>query len=175
MNTNRTIFVTMLIVLAVVSRLIPHPPNFAAVGAVGLFAGASLQHRWLSILIPLTGMFLSDLVIGLHWMSLVIYAAMSLYVVAGWWAGPNIEPRKLVAASLFGSIAFFVVTNFACWLTMYELSWNGFVTCYVAAVPFFQDTLASDLVFGTVLFSALKAGELKLPNVRLQKTTAAGI
>jgi xanthosine utilization system XapX-like protein len=165
--SKRNATIALLILLAVLSRLIPHPPNFAAVGAVGLFAGASLQNRWLSLLVPLTAMFLSDLALGLSWMSFVIYGAMSLYVIAGWWAGNRIEPKRLVVASLAGSIGFFLVTNFACWLSMYEISWSGLVSCYVAAIPFFQNTLVSDLAYGSVLFGALKTAELRLPSVRL--------
>lgn len=164
--SNRTLVIASLIVFAVVSRLIPHPPNFAAVGAVGLYAGASLGNRWLSLLIPLLAMLLSDLIIGLSGMCLVIYAAMAIYVFAGWWAGQQIDPRRLLVASLAGSVGFFVVTNFACWLSMYERSWIGFVSCYVAAVPFFQNTLAGDLVFGGVLFGILALGEMRFAVLR---------
>ncbi|MBN8603495.1 MAG: hypothetical protein J0M26_20840 [Planctomycetes bacterium] len=164
--SNRIAVIATLIVLAVLSRLIPHPPNFAAVGAVGLFAGASLGNRWLSLLIPISAMIISDVAIGLHWMCIVIYLSMALYVVAGWWAGYQIDAKRLIAASLAASIGFFVITNFACWLTMYERSWAGFASCYVAAVPFFQDTLLSDFVFGLVLFGALRFAESRLPALR---------
>lgn len=166
--SNRTLVIVTLIAFAVLSRLIPHPPNFAAVGAVGLFAGASLGNRWLSLSIPLLSMLLSDLVIGLHWMCFVIYVAMALYVIAGWWAGHQVDAKRLLIASLAGSIGFFIVTNFACWISMYERSWSGLASCYVAAIPFFQNTLASDLVYGTSLFAVLKAAELKVPSIRFE-------
>ncbi len=171
--SNRTAVIATLIVLAVLSRLIPHPPNFAAVGAVGLFAGASLGNRWISLLIPLSAMLISDVAIGFHWMCMVIYLSMSLYVVAGWWAGHQIEAKRLIVASLTGSIGFFVVTNFACWLTMYKRSWAGFTSCYIAAVPFFQNTLLSDLGFGLVLFGALRFAEWRLPVLRPVATKEA--
>jgi hypothetical protein len=171
--SNRTLVIATLIAFAVLSRLIPHPPNFAAVGAVGLFAGASLANRWLSLLIPIGAMLISDIVIGFHWMCVIVYAAMALYVVAGWWAGHQIDARRLLVASLAGSVGFFIVTNFACWLSMYERSWSGFVACYVAAIPFFQNTLASDLIFGTSLFAILKVAELKVPSLRFESALAA--
>jgi len=166
--SNRTLVITTLIAFAVLSRLIPHPPNFAAVGAVGLFAGASLCNRRLSLLIPISAMLLSDLIIGFHWMCIVVYPAMALYVVAGWCAGHEINAERLIVASLAGSLGFFIVTNFACWIAMYEKSWSGLATCYIAAIPFFQNTLASDFVYGTSLFVVLKALELKVPSVRFQ-------
>lgn len=171
--SNRTLVVSTLVAVAVLSRLIPHPPNFAAVGAVGLFAGASLGNRWLSLLIPILAMLISDMAIGWHWMCFVVYASMALYVVGGWWAGHQINPGRLLAASLAGSVGFFIVTNFACWVTMYEHSWSGFIKCYVAAIPFFQNTLASDVVYGASLFAVLKLAELKVPSLRFE--ASAGV
>ncbi|MBM3965393.1 MAG: hypothetical protein FJ308_10085 [Planctomycetes bacterium] len=98
--SNRTAVIAALTVLAVLSRLIPHPPNFAAVGAVGLFAGAALGNRWTSLSIPIFAMLISDVAIGFHWMCIVIYLSMALYVVAGWWAGQRIDAKRLIAASL---------------------------------------------------------------------------
>jgi len=167
-NSSRTSLIVSLVALAAFSRLIPHPPNLAAVGAVGLFAGASLGHKWLSLLVPLAAMFLSDLVLGLSWMSFVIYGAMSLYVVAGWWAGSGIQLGRLVVASLFGSAMFFLITNFACWWAMYEHSSAGLMTCYVAAIPFFQNTLLGDLVYSTALFGVLYFAQQVYPSVRVK-------
>lgn len=171
--SHRTAVVATLVALAVLSRLIPHPPNFAAIGAVGLFTGASLGNRWQSLIIPTLAMLISDAVIGFHWMCIVVYGSMALYVVAGWWAGPQASPRWLLVASLTGSIGFSIVTNFACWLSMYERSWSGFISCYVAAIPFFQNTLVSDLVYGTSLFAVLKTAELRIPSLRFEATVGA--
>ena len=49
-----------LIVLGVFSRLLPHPENFVAMGAIALYAGAKLPRRW-GVVIPLAVMALSDL------------------------------------------------------------------------------------------------------------------
>ena len=51
-----------LIVLGVFSRLIPHPSNFVAIGAIALFAGAKLPKRW-AFIVPLSIYVLSDLII----------------------------------------------------------------------------------------------------------------
>lgn len=171
--SSRTRLVAGLVAIAVLSRLLPHPPNFAAVGAVGLFAGASLGDRRASLLVPLTAMFLSDLILGLSWMTLVIYTAMSFYVVAGWWAGNQIQPGRLMLASLLGSTSFFLITNLACWWSMYDHTLSGLVTCYLAAIPFFQNTLLGDFAFGGALFTALKLAELKFPSLRVPKTHEA--
>ena len=39
------VFITLIILLIVLTRLIPHPPNFTPVIAVGLFGGAYIGNR----------------------------------------------------------------------------------------------------------------------------------
>ncbi|MCI0658612.1 MAG: hypothetical protein L0170_16285, partial [Acidobacteria bacterium] len=64
----------LLIALATICRLIPHPPNFTPVLAVALFGGATLPRR-AALAIPLLAMLLSDLALGypFGWMNLVVY------------------------------------------------------------------------------------------------------
>jgi hypothetical protein len=68
-------------------------------------------------------------------------------------------------ATLAGSIQFFVVTNFACWVLWYPHTAAGLVACYVAAVPFFQNTLLGDAVFVAVLFGAMAFAEARFPAI----------
>ena len=44
-----------LILLAVATRLLPHPPNFAPITGIALFAAARFQSKFLAVLIPLQG------------------------------------------------------------------------------------------------------------------------
>src|SRR5262249_1514225 len=53
-------------------------------------------------------------------------------------------------AALFGSITFFVVTNFASWVELthlYPRTLDGLVTCYEPRLPWWRETMISDLVF----------------------------
>ena len=56
---------TGMIVLAALSRLLPHPPNFSPIEAVALFGGAYFARRGMALLVPLLAMFVSDCVLGL--------------------------------------------------------------------------------------------------------------
>ena len=67
-----------LILFAAASRLIPHPPNFSPIVAIALFGGAYFSDKRLAFVVPLTAMFLSDLVIGLHTLLPVIYGSFAL-------------------------------------------------------------------------------------------------
>ncbi len=56
----------LMILAAAFSRLIPHMPNFTAIVAMGLLAGAHFQSRTLAVLVPLAALLVSDLLIGFH-------------------------------------------------------------------------------------------------------------
>ena len=72
------------ILIAVCFRLIPHPPNFTPVTALALFSGTMFQKRWLSIIVPLLAMVLSDMILGFGMISLWVYAAFMLVTILGW-------------------------------------------------------------------------------------------
>jgi len=61
------------------------------------------------------------------------------------------------------------VTNFGVWTlgTMYPMTAAGLADCYVAAIPFFQNTVAGDLFYATLLFGGFALVERLLPAVRL--------
>ena len=148
-----------MIVLAALARLIPHPPNFTPVGAVAIFGGACLTDRRLALLVPLTALFLSDLFLGLHVLIPVVYGSFTLNVLLGRWLRTRRTVGSTATVAFLGSVQFFAVTNFACWLLYYPPTAEGFAACYVAAIPFFQNTLLGDAVFATAMFGTLAVAE----------------
>ncbi|MCC7248139.1 MAG: hypothetical protein IT473_05905, partial [Lysobacter sp.] len=54
-----------MILLAALSRLLPHPPNFSPVEAIALFGGAYFAHRAWAVAVPLIAMLVSDIALGL--------------------------------------------------------------------------------------------------------------
>lgn len=161
----------LLVILGVVFRVAPHPWNFAPVGAIALFAGATFDDRRSAFLVPLATMFIGDLFIGLHSLMPVIYATYALIVVLGMalreWCAPLARLRNALAiggASIASSTIFFVITNFAVWLSgmTYAKTLDGLAACYVAAIPFFDRTLASDLLFSAIFFGAFALAERRL-------------
>ncbi|MCS6928356.1 MAG: hypothetical protein NZM43_02565 [Saprospiraceae bacterium] len=161
---HRVAFV--LIVLAILTRLLPHPPNFTPITAAGLFGASVFGQLWLGIAIPLLSLFLSDLYInnvvydhfydGFVWFgSLWVYLAFGMVSVLGrLMLHEKTTGIRVVIASLSASTLFFLVTNFGVWLTsgMYPLTAEGLLACYVAGIPFFGNTLLGDLFYSAVLF-----------------------
>lgn len=168
--SKRDSFLVLMILIGIISRIIPHSPNLTAIGAIGLFCGASFANRFLAYCAPLIAMICSDAVIGFTSMSVVIYAAMMLYVAFGVMAGDELNPLRLLVASLSGSVSFFLITNFACWWTGYEHTLAGLSACYIAAVPFFHNTLIGDLAYGFALFGCLALAQASAPSLKPSHT-----
>lgn len=149
----------LLVLLAVASRLLPHAPNFTAVGAVALFAGFFFSRRREALAVPLAALVLSDLYLGFHPILLWVYAAFVLSVLLGRLVREEDGGFKWLQA-LLGNVGaaflFFFITNFGVWLggELYPLTWPGLNDCFEAALPFFRATLASQLLFGAALFGA---------------------
>ena len=159
-------FALALVLLAAASRILPHPDNFSPIAAMGLFGAAYFQRRWMMVLVPFAGLFLSDLFLNnvvyqqfypefTWYTSLWIYAAFAGVMLMGRLMLQNqVHPVRLVVASLSASLLFFVVTNFSVWLEsgMYSRTWAGLMGCYAAGLPFLTNTILGDLCFTAVLF-----------------------
>jgi hypothetical protein len=169
MNRKSLLTVSLLIVLAVATRLLPHPHNFAPIGGVALFGAAWFRHRISGFVIPLVAMWLSDLYInnvtyaayntgfvwlsdGFYWM----YGSFALISLMGLLLFREVTPGRVMGGAIASSLLFFLITNFGVWLSssVYPQTMNGLVTCYAAGIPFYWNTLAGDLVYSGVLFGA---------------------
>ena len=154
---KRNLFISLaLILLIVVSRLVPHIWNVAPVAAAALLAGAILPRKW-ALSVPILGMLLGDLIIGFYHVPvmLTVYASFALMTFVGGWL-KEMQPHRMVLASLASSTFFFLATNFAVWATAdwYPKTWEGLTLCYTLALPFFRNTMLGDLIFTGALFGA---------------------
>src|SRR6185503_16001806 len=134
------------ILAAAALRLVPHPPNFSPIDAMALFSGAYLGRRWLAFIAPFAALLLSDAILGFYRGMEFQYLSVALIVLIGWFALSRTSVARVAAASIAGSVLFFVVSDFGTWVVsgMYPHSLSGLAECYVAAIPFFPNTLAGD-------------------------------
>jgi hypothetical protein len=169
----RVLLLAALIVLAAVARLVPHPMNFTPIGAMAIFAGAVFADRRVALLVPLAALFLGDLATGLHVLIPAVYGSFALNVLLARWLRNRRTAVTTTAVTLAGAVQFFVTTNFAAWVVFYPHTAEGLLQCYVAAVPFFRNTLLGDAVFVTLLFGGLAVAERAFPAVREPLPAAA--
>lgn len=142
-----------LIILLIISRVIPHIPNVAPIGAMSLFVGANLNWRY-AVIIPLIAMYVSDYFIGFHTTMIFVYGSFLVISILGISLKYKKTPIIIFGASLVSSILFFVITNFGVWIAgdIYPPTLDGLISCFVAALPFFRNTLLGDLAYNGIFF-----------------------
>lgn len=163
----RTILALAMIAIAAALRIAPHPWNFTPIGAMALFSGAILKDRRLAFAFPLVALFAGDLFVGLYnyKLMLVVYASFLISVAIGFWLRQHRTVGRIAGGTLAGAVQFFLVTNLAVWATSlsYQHNFPGLVTCYLAGIPFFWNTLAGDAVYAVLLFGGFALAERLFP------------
>lgn len=150
----RLLFVFLaLLALAVLSRVLPHPPNFTALDAIAIYAGVRLLNTRAAFALPLLAMVISDAIIGFHSLFWLVYLCMAFTVLLGRLARRR-GAAATVLAGVVGATVFFVATNLAVWLgsSMYSHDLAGLSACMVAALPFYQWSLAGLACYGLLLW-----------------------
>jgi hypothetical protein len=162
MNT-KVLLIASVIFLVSLTRLVPHLPNFTPILALALFGGAYLPSKKTAFLIPISAMFLSDLILGFHSQIYAVYGCILILSFLGRTIQSKISILYLTITGISGSLIFFIVTNFSVWLgdNLYPLNLNGLIQCYVMAMPFFHNTLISTFIFLAILFTSYSFAEKK--------------
>ncbi len=175
---------SIIILLAAFTRIMPHPPNFSPMAAIGLFGAAHFAKKWQAFFIPLIGIWISDLVInnyvysisssnfvwfysGFYWQ----YISYILIIFAGLFIfNRGISLTKMFGGMISSSGIFFLVSNFGVWAggTMYPKNFGGLITCYAAGVPFIHNTIISDVLFTTVLFGTYYLLQVEYSSLKIK-------
>ena len=144
---------SLIVLSAVLSRILPHPPNFAPISGIALFSGSYLS-GFNAFLLPLGIMFLSDMIIGFHSTILYVYGSFFLIVCLGKLLRKKNSFISLATTSFASSLIFFIITNFGVWLNggLYTKNLQGLEQSYIMALPFFKNTIAGDFFYAFLLF-----------------------
>ena len=178
----QTLIIISFIILASLSRFIPHIQNFSPIGAISLFGAAFFKSKWKAFLIPISATWISDLFLnniiyseyysgftwfyeGSHWQffsyALIILLGLSLYK-------NNINLTKLGLGAFGSTLIFFLVSNFGVWFSgvIYTKNFAGLVSCYVAGIPFLKGTVLGNLFYVPILFGSYYLMEIRFPSLR---------
>ena len=158
------VILAVLIALGVAGRLLPHPPNFTPMAAIALFAGFIFMKRYMAVVAVVAAMLLTDYFafgyLSPDWFAsksmIVVYLALLFPIVFRGFLQKKLGALRIAGAALASSMVFFVATNFAVWAfsPMYEKTFAGLVLCYTMAIPFFQNTIAGDMMWSGVIFGS---------------------
>ena len=148
------ILIIALILCASLLRFVPHPPNMTPLIAISMMTVICFDKRSLQIGIPICIMIITDFFIGYHKLVPIVYASIVLAGLAGYIFKQKQTFINMFGASLLASIIFFVASNFGVWAlgSMYQKTLLGLVQCYIAAIPFFHNTVISTVVIACSMF-----------------------
>jgi hypothetical protein len=150
-----------LIAAAALLRLMPHPWNFQPMDALALFGGAVLPGAW-AVVVPLGAVALSDAVLGFYGPGMLwVYAAYLAIIVLGRLALRRRSAVGIAGTAVAAAILFYLVTNFGEWMgPLYPHTAAGLAASYAAAIPFFRNTVLSDVAYSLALFGIYDAARL---------------
>ena len=175
------VVIISLILFASFSRIIPHMPNFTPIGAMALFGGAYLKNRYYAFLNPISSLWLSDLILnnfifsfysdftwfypGFLWQ----YTSFILIIIIGYLFLKKLNFKNVFITTVLSSLLFFIITNFGVWISgsMYTLDFQGLITCYTMALPFFKGTLLGFMCYSAFLFGVLEFSKHKFEILKI--------
>jgi hypothetical protein len=173
----RAALIIGIVICAALLRVIPHPMNFAPIGALALFSGAYFSRKRDAVAIPLLSLVAGDIFTGFHPLIPYVYASFLVSVAIGFWLRRKKSALRVGVATVAGAIQFFLITNFAMWASSigkYPKNAGGLVACYIAGLPLFWNTLAGDAFYAALLFGGMALAVERFPSLREPLAAEAG-
>jgi len=165
----RAAMVTAIVLAAAALRIVPHPMNFAPIGAIALFGGAYFSSKRAAVAVPLLSLVAGDLFTGFHRLMPYVYVSFLVSVAIGFCLRRKKSAPRIGGATLAGAVQFFLITNFGVWtmsIGNYPKTFGGLIACYLAGIPVFWNTLAGDAFYVALLFGAMALVENRFPSLR---------
>ena len=179
-----------LIVLAVVSRLLPHPWNVSPMAGIALFGMVAFGNRMAAVGVAVADWFMSDLLVNVFiqpsYAEGLSYfwggTALGVYLGLAWmlWMGSTLAGSKVSGMRVFGfslasSLGFYVISNSLVWLSsgFYPMNLAGWGLALTAGIPFYQagdlsssfflNQVVGDLLYSGAFFGAWSAARRWVP------------
>jgi Family of unknown function (DUF6580) len=156
-------------------RLIPHPANLSPLISMALFSGLMIKNKTQRIVFPISCLLISDYLLGFYSSMAFTYLPVLLTIAIGSVFKHKLSYLKMINASLISALSFFILSNFGVWLlgALYPHDILGLMACFIAAIPFFKNTLFSTLLFSTIFWLVyLGVGWLKYNSEQQSQTTS---
>ena len=162
MMTNRKHLIysfVPLVAFLVLARIIPHPPNFTPILGMAVFAPYFCRDYFISLALPLSALVLTDIILGFHGSMIWVYVSVGL-IVALAHLGKLYAPTlaRVTGLVVGGPALFFIITNFGVWLAggLYPMTAEGLMACYIAALPFFGNSLVSTILTAGIIYMIIQ-------------------
>lgn len=175
----RFIVLIGLVLATAMTRLLPHPPNFAPIGAMALFGAAYFRKPLIGLLVTIVALAISDIVLNntiyaafetnFQW---AVYLSFALIFVLGFFLLKKVSFKNVLLGSVSASVIFFLVSNFGHFLSPFNLlprTGAGLIGTYISALPMFAYTIAGDLFYCAVLFGSFEFMKQQFPAISFAK------
>jgi hypothetical protein len=166
------------IAIAVLGRIIPHPPNATPLAALAILSGYVFRKNW-AVLITLISLAISDLLLAVL-QNQPVFGDWSLFTYSGFIMVAYLAPEGFRVKKqiiiweyvLVSTLVYWLWTNFGTWLTsgMYTHDAGGFFECYLAALPFLRNALIGNIVYMLLFLPGVR--KFILMNTYLQETAS---
>ena len=175
MKIDKSIVGSFVLLLAIASlyRIMPgRVPGFAPQIAMALFSGSIVKNKKFAFLLPLVSMLVSDIIYeilfrsgisaipGFYEGQVVNYGLFALLTMVGFMINKS-SVLQIAVGSVVGASFYFLASNLLLWMggglgldnLPYAKTWEGLLSCYAAAVPFYKISLYATLFFNAIFFA----------------------
>ncbi len=169
MKNNILVFIISSVVIATLSRLLPHPLNIAPLIGITLFSAAYMPKRWMGFVLPIGCWFISDVFVNIFREStttsgiayfitptaLGVYTSLILVFLLGSLLRSGVKLPKLIGITLSSSILFYIITNSFCFFegNLYGPGIAGYLKCLAAGLPFYKNDYGT--LFGSFFLNGI--------------------
>lgn len=179
-NNTRFVVLSTAILVAALSRLIPHPSNYTAIGAMALFGGCYFSDKRSAYIVTILALFLSDVILNSfvygHTLTLTyagflwIYASFIFTVILGTFI-KKVSVSNVLVMGIIAALLHWIITDFAVWMgsPIYTKNFAGMLECYTAALPYLRNMLLANIVFSGIMFGAYELAQKRFPVLALSK------
>jgi hypothetical protein len=172
---KRDLLIAVIVVLSLAAIRIFSPfENFSPIGALALMGGMLIGRKALAFIIPFAALLIGDLIFSLNSSMyadylfsstfIAVYLAFAVIIALGMILKPKISLLSVVGGSILAAIGFFLITNAGSWIALeYPKNLTGLMASYEAGIPFFRNTLVSQLAFSLFAYFAYCLARFKKP------------
>ena len=188
----RTIVLVLFIIIAASYRLLlaDHAQlpitNFTPIGAMALFGGSYFYDRSKAFAFPLLSLWIGDIFLNRYW---YFDEWVILYDGFGWVYGSflgmvligrlikKVSVKNVVLSAVSAALLHWLVSDFGVWLAggtdvttglPYTRNIVGLLKCYYLAIPYMQNVLIGNLVYGALFFGVFELLQKRYPALKLQ-------
>jgi hypothetical protein len=164
-RTIKTHEILIIVAVATALRLFISIPNFNPMLGLALFGFIWFRKNLTAMIATFAALLVGDLYLAYSNPGyaeyffgdptiLFVYGSILLIGIGSRLFRNRVQWNNLWAFSIGASLLFFIVSNLGVWLSgqLYSMTWEGLVSCFTLAIPFFKTELVSTLLFSHALF-----------------------